>query len=189
MIKIKTMPVDKDGATPTIATLYTKAYAKYRNRFSDRCEKLVIPYHIDEIKDIDEEMERVIGGRSIPFMVDRVLRETEGPVLFVGIDDLLIQAPKVPAGKEWDIGIMRNPELDQINTHLPYGPFIFINNTQNAYVFMKAWEANTKYGNDHRAQCAAIMMMMGFIEIADCQPWLDGCLEMTANKYRETIYL
>jgi len=172
---------------PVLGSVFTESYAKYVPAFRAQCDEVGVYACIREITGYAVGLERHAAGRSLPGAVRHVLKTTNQPALFWGIDDKIVKAPKVPDNQDWDVGIMRNRELEQMETHLEYGPFIFVNTTTSGREFLDIWCEMTKWGNDHRAQCAAIMMTFGFMRYFDCEPWLKGCVEMRGNDYRKDL--
>jgi hypothetical protein len=174
---------------PAVAAVYTEAYEHYVYEFTTTARRLEAKAYITRLVGYEKQHERHIAGRSIPFAVDEAHKRFKRPAMPIGIDDQLIKLPEVPAADDWDVGLMVNPERRQIKTHLRYGPFCIINQTEGGAMFLDAWKHCAEFGNDHRAQNAAYDLLENFITFVDCSEWLKGCIRFKGNDYRKTMVI
>ena len=57
----------------------------------------------------------------------------DSPLLYIDADDELLARPSFP---ECDAGVIRNPELDCMDTHLQLSPFLFLTPGRGANAFL-----------------------------------------------------
>jgi len=80
-------------------------------------------------------------------MMRDLLKKAGKPILYIDADDELLARPSFPA---CDVGVMRNPELDCMGTHLQLAPFMFIVPGRGANAFLGYRERSMESINGHR---------------------------------------
>lgn len=117
--------------------------------------------------------------------VREALQKYGKPILFMGVDDELLKAPVV-SSKEFDVGIIDNPEAKIIHTHLRVAPFALFKPTEATFKFIDYWEKWTQLTNDHRAlQMAVDMMYSTRVRIENVTKDFEGCIRMTPHGARD----
>lgn len=135
---------------PTIISFYSgdEYYYRAAENLRGDCEKLNLPYHIEELKTSEHEDWADICRKKVVFY-HKLLRDIKGPVLWVDVDNRINWIPDILVDARYDFaaflrGFGDLAEFNPVKFSRFWHPgILFFNNTDGGLSITDAiWEAN-----------------------------------------------
>ena len=173
-----------------VCTAYTMDafYVSASNRLRESCADVGLPLVEKHLHYVAGDVPRLrqFAYRELVQTLLEVLYFENEPVLLIGCDDYLKFRPVLPDEflQEYDVGIWRNPELDEMQTHLHYAAQYIVNPTDagRAFVHLVLHIMDTYLMNDHRAFHAARALGYGLrYKEMHLDQYMQGCVCRTAS--------
>jgi len=176
---------DSGDSDIVIATHYTEGdrYEASVERLQKQCDDLGLTLFKRNLGPLPKAGPMWVYAQ-VPETIRQALMKHKKPVLWIGADDDIVDAPTLPNGSEWTIGLMKsNPEPQAVKLEL--GPYFAINYNSGGMNALDKLEQLTKDVNDHRALCAYYAMYNrldnGIIGIDD---YIAGCIRLNPSRAR-----